>query len=53
MRLLTLLIIILSFALNCVAIDVILNPYENLDYEQINSYNFREEKRECECYDYY
>lgn len=52
MRLLTLLIIILSFTLNCIALEVIINPYENLDYDKINTYNF-EPIKECECYDYY
>lgn len=49
MRLLTLLILILSFALNCIALDVILNPYQNIEYEEINSYQINAPNASCNC----
>lgn len=41
--------IFLTLTLNAMAIDVILNPFENLDYDKINTYTF--EECNCDCYE--
>ena len=50
MKLISLLFILITFMLNAVALEVILNPYSELDYDTINSYS--NDSNDCTCYDY-
>lgn len=43
-----LMLFIFSFSLN--STEVIVDPYEDLDYTVPNSYTFQDEKNDCECY---
>lgn len=53
MRLITFLILILSFTLNCIALEVILNPFQDIDYNAINSYPINENAScSCDCNNY-
>lgn len=39
------------FALQAIAIDVLIYPYDNLDYENPTAYDLtRENDENCECY---
>lgn len=39
----------ISLMLNAFALDVVLNPYEYLNYEEINVYDYTEDPCECYC----
>lgn len=43
MRLSVLIFTLITMTLNAIAIDVILNPYDNLDYENISVYDLSNE----------
>ena len=45
MKLISLLFILLTLTLNAIAIDVIINPYNAIDYDSINAYP----QNECSC----
>ena len=52
MRLSALIFILITMTLNAIAIDVILNPYENIDYQNISVFELSNEstnKDDC-CY---
>ena len=52
MKLITPLIILLSFTLNCIALEVILNPYEGIEYgNKFDVYSY-DDVCSCDCYDY-
>lgn len=39
----------MTFTLNCIALEVILNPYQEIDYDIVNSYP--NDSNNCTCYD--
>lgn len=50
MNLITFIFILMTLTLNAIALETILNPYENLEYDQINVYDYQ---NDCECYQNY
>ena len=56
MRLLYMIIFIISLTLNALSLEIIINPYSNLEYDKINTYYIDQEKEEtpeCHCRDGY
>jgi hypothetical protein len=52
MRLISLLFLLGSFTLNCIALEVILSPYEGVEYgNKIDVYSY-DDVCNCDCYDY-
>ena len=41
--------IFLSLMLNAYSLDVVLNPFKHVDYDDIAVYDFTEDKDDCEC----
>lgn len=54
MRIISFIILLLSITINCIALEVILNPYKDIDYEQITVYDLNryEDACSCDCYDF-
>lgn len=50
MRILTLIIFYSSITINCIALEIILNPYESIDYSKINTYKIQNNENDCTCY---
>ncbi len=46
MKLISLLFILFTLTLNAVALEVILNPYENITYDEIGAYHY---DIDCPC----
>lgn len=42
-------LIFCSFVINAYALEVILNPYDGLDYSEISSYSYPEQETEKQC----
>ena len=54
MRLLYMFIFLLSLTLNALSLDVIINPYSDIEYDEIKTYYIdQEQPQECECGDGY
>ena len=52
MRLIYLFIFLISLTLNALSLEIIINPYSDLEYDKINTYYIDQEKEEtpeCEC----
>ena len=49
MNIVTLAIILFSMALNCIALDTILNPYRYLNYNELNVYSYDNDYERCDC----
>jgi len=47
-------IFLVSLTLNALSLDVIINPYSDIEYDEIKTYYIDQEKpEECECRDGY
>jgi hypothetical protein len=51
MRLIYLFIFLISLTLNALSLEIIINPYEGLDYDSINTYNLHDASNDCTCYE--
>ena len=49
MRIWSLIFILITLSLNAYALQVILNPYQYINYDQIEVYDYNEKGCNCEC----
>lgn len=50
MKLIYLFIFLISLAFNALSLEVIINPYKDIDYDAITTYNIDSSANDCTCY---
>lgn len=51
MKLFYMFLFILSLTFNALSLEVIINPYKDIDYDAITTYNLHDDASDCTCYE--